>query len=254
MTIKLGSITNIVISSPDLAKEALQTHNIAFSGKTVPHTLQTHGHHKVSVVFLDPSLQWKTLRRACITKIFSSSQLDSTQNLRLSKLQEMLDTLFSIDLAGFASDSSRESRDLVWGMMEEAGRPNISDCFPCIRVLDPQCARSRMDKYSGKLLKILLEREWNRLELRKWSQTGYRAFILGFVGCWVRYNIKYRGMGYGGAITVEGNSSLAPTSSMVSTSQIKALEDAEICGFTVPKKCTNSYKRLGYGKRLKHMV
>ncbi|KAK4276067.1 hypothetical protein QN277_019057 [Acacia crassicarpa] len=91
MTIKLGSITTIVISSPDLAKEELQKHNLALSGRTVLHTLQTLDHHKVSVVFLDPSLQWKTLRRACITKIFSSSQLDSTLNLRLSKLQEMLE-------------------------------------------------------------------------------------------------------------------------------------------------------------------
>ncbi|KAK4276069.1 hypothetical protein QN277_019059 [Acacia crassicarpa] len=193
MTIKLGSITTIVISSPDLAKEALQKRDLAFSGRTVPHTLQTHDHHKVSVVFLDPSLQWKTLRRACITKILSSSQLDSTQNLRLSKLQEMLEyvneccrksetldigelafttvlnsltsTLFSIDLAGFASDSSQEFRGLVWGMMEEVGRPNISDFFPCLRVLDPQGARSRMDKYSGKLLKILDDIVGERMEL-----------------------------------------------------------------------------------------
>ncbi|KAI9095359.1 hypothetical protein K1719_026393 [Acacia pycnantha] len=192
MNIKLGSITTIVISSPDLAKEALQKQDLAFSGRTVPHTVQTHEHHKVSVVFLDPSLQWKTLRRACITKIFSSSQLDSTQNLRLSKLQEMLEyvneccrksetldigdlafttalnsltsTLFSIDLAGFASDSSREFRDLVWGMMEEAGRPNISDFFPCLRVLDPQGARSRIDKYSGKLFKILDDIVRERME------------------------------------------------------------------------------------------
>ncbi|XP_054781985.1 geraniol 8-hydroxylase-like [Prosopis cineraria] len=144
-------MTNIVISSPDMAIEALHKHDLSFSGRTVPYILQTFDHHILSVVYLDPSVH-------LTTKIFSSSRLDSTQNLRLKKLQEMLEhvneccrkgealdisevtfttslnsitsTLFSVDLAGFASDSSREFRDTVLGILEEAGKPNIADFFP----------------------------------------------------------------------------------------------------------------------------
>ncbi|XP_054780070.1 cytochrome P450 76T24-like [Prosopis cineraria] len=207
MTVKLGSITTIVISSPTMAKEALHKHDSTFSGRTVLHTLQTFDHHKLSVVFLDPSVHWKTLKRVCVTKIFSSSQLDSTQNLRLRKLQEMLEyaneccrkgegldigelafttvlnsissTLFSIDLAGYASGSSREFRDHVWGIMEEAGKPNIADFFPVLRVLDPQGARSRMDNYAGKLFKMLDDIVGERMELVRASKMESFTDVLG---------------------------------------------------------------------------
>lgn len=193
MTIKLGSITTIVISSPNIAKEALHKQNSTFSGRTVLHTLQTFDHHTRSVVFLDPSVHWKTLRKICATKIFSSSILDSTQNMRLRKLEDMLEymnngcakceamdvgqvafttvlniitsSFFSIDLAGFASDSSREFRETIWGLMEEAGKPNVSDFFPVLRVLDLQGARSRMDSYSEKLLEIIDDIVGERMEL-----------------------------------------------------------------------------------------
>ena len=36
MTLKIGSITTIVISSPNLAKEALQKNDQAFSSRTIP--------------------------------------------------------------------------------------------------------------------------------------------------------------------------------------------------------------------------
>ncbi|XP_054781986.1 ferruginol synthase-like [Prosopis cineraria] len=149
-------MTTIVISSPDMAKEALHKHDFAFLGRTFSHSLQTFDHHRLSVIFSDPSVHWKTLRRTCVSKILSSFQLDSTQNLRLRKLQEMLEyvnecckkgddalhirevtfatcinslfsKLFSIDVHGFSSDLSREFRDSIWGIMEEVGKPNVVD-------------------------------------------------------------------------------------------------------------------------------
>lgn len=204
MTLKLGSITTIVISSPDVAKEALQKNDLIFSGRTIPHTGEALDHHKYSVAFIHPSsVLWKTLRRVCITSMFSPLRLDSSQNLRRNKLQHLLDyvdecctqgealdigeatfaatlnsisnTLFSIDLVGFSSGSSREFKDLICGILEEAGSPNISDFFPFLRSLDPQRKRSRMNSYFRKIFKFIDDIIEERIQVRA-SKSGSKVY------------------------------------------------------------------------------
>lgn len=52
MSIRLGEIKTIVISSSTLVKHAFQTHDLVFSSRTVPQKLQTHDHHEVSMINL----------------------------------------------------------------------------------------------------------------------------------------------------------------------------------------------------------
>jgi cytochrome P450 len=109
--------------------------------------------------------------------------LDSTKILRQQKLQELLDyvnekskkcevfdigevvfttvlnsisnTLFSMDLAHSTPDEkSQEFKNIIWGIMEEAGKPNISDFFPILRPLDPQGLYGRMANHMKKLCEI----------------------------------------------------------------------------------------------------
>ncbi|KAK4269706.1 hypothetical protein QN277_022829 [Acacia crassicarpa] len=182
MTLKLGTKTTIVISSFEMAKQVLHNNDLAFSSRTVPDTAASLGHDKVSVVWMSASAKWRSLRRACSTELFSPKRLDSTQSLRQKKAQELLDfveeqckkgeavdiaeaafttalnsisnTFFSMDFACYSSDKSQEFKDTIWGIMVEAGTPNVVDYFPVFRGLDPQGARKRMDYYFGKLLKF----------------------------------------------------------------------------------------------------
>ncbi|KAK4269720.1 hypothetical protein QN277_022840 [Acacia crassicarpa] len=182
MTLKLGTITTIVISSFEMAEQVLHNNDLAFSSRTVPDTAASLGHDKVSVVWMSASAKWRSLRRACSTELFSPKRLDSTQSLRQQKVQELLDfiqkrckkgepvdigeaafttalnsisnTFFSMNFAYYSSDKAQEFKDTIWGIMVEAGRPNVVDYFPVFRGLDPQGARKRMDYYFGKLLKF----------------------------------------------------------------------------------------------------
>lgn len=90
ITLKLGISTTIVISSPKIAKEALHTYDIVFSSRTVPDAAKTLGHDKVSMVWIPPSAKWRTLRKACATKIFSPQQLDTTKFHRKRKVQDLI--------------------------------------------------------------------------------------------------------------------------------------------------------------------
>ncbi|KAK7394876.1 hypothetical protein VNO78_15417 [Psophocarpus tetragonolobus] len=183
LTVKLGSITTIVISSPQVAKQVLHENGQVFSSRTIRHSLQALDHHKYSLVFMPLSLQWRNLRRVCATKIFSPQVLDSTQILRQQKVHRLLDfvierckrgeildigeaifitnlnsistTLFSMDLCNFTSEKSQEFKNLIRGIMEEAGRPNVADFFPILRPLDPQRVYARMSNYLMKMFKII---------------------------------------------------------------------------------------------------
>ncbi|KAL3739372.1 hypothetical protein ACJRO7_020739 [Eucalyptus globulus] len=170
MTIKLGPITTIVISSPEAAKEALQKNDQLLSGRQIPDTVKASGHYAESVVWLPASDKWKQLRKVCTVQMFSAHKLDAGQLLRRKKVDELVSFIhqscqqgqsFDIGKAAFttvlnliSSTLFSEFRDLVWGVMEETGKPNVSDFFPALRWFDPQGARRRISGYFSRLLAI----------------------------------------------------------------------------------------------------
>ncbi|KAI4354931.1 hypothetical protein L6164_003754 [Bauhinia variegata] len=182
MTLKLGSTTAIIISSPEMAKEALHKHDLAFSSRTIPDAAKALDHHKVSILWSPATAHWRTLRKVSAINLFSPKQLDSTQVHRESKLGELLqhveekcargeaidvgevvfttilnsisNTFFSIDLAGYSSDLSHEFKDIVLSMGLLAGKPNIVDYFPALSVFDPQRIRKTMTNYFHKIFRI----------------------------------------------------------------------------------------------------
>ncbi|XP_011013817.1 PREDICTED: geraniol 8-hydroxylase-like [Populus euphratica] len=180
MTLKLGRITTIVISSPNIAKEALQKHDQALSSRTVPDALRVH--HKNSMIWLPASTHWKFLKKLTATQMFTSQRLDASRALRGKKVQELLEyvhekcsnghavdvgrsvfttvlnlisnTFFSLDVTTYNSDLSQEFSDLVVGVMEQIGKPNIADYFPILRLVDPQGIRRKTSNYLKRLTKI----------------------------------------------------------------------------------------------------
>ncbi|CAK7338765.1 unnamed protein product [Dovyalis caffra] len=182
MTLKLGRITTLVISSPDIAKEALQKHDQALSSRPVLDAIRANNHHKNSMVWLPASTHWKFLKKVAAVQMFNSQKLDAGQALRREKVQEMLEyvhencnnghvvdigrtafttvlnlisnTFFSFDIANYNSNFSQEFSDLVVGVMEQVGKPNIADYFPILRLVDPQGVRRKMNIYFERIAQI----------------------------------------------------------------------------------------------------
>ncbi|MED6196696.1 hypothetical protein PIB30_049830, partial [Stylosanthes scabra] len=183
MSLKLGKLTTIVISSPQFAKEILHKHDQIFSYRTIPDSARAHDQYLFSMFWLPPiSPKWRILRRICATKVFSPQNIHATQVLSQRKAQELLDfakkkiekdeafyidqaifttvlnilsnTLFSVDSACYASDKSQEFKDIIVGVSQEFGRPNVVDYFPILGFLDPQGVRTRMNIYLEKLITL----------------------------------------------------------------------------------------------------
>lgn len=77
MSLKLGQITAVVISSPALAKEVLQKQDLAFSFRTIPNALQAYDQHKYSALWLPVSDRWRSLRKIMTSNMFSGNALQT---------------------------------------------------------------------------------------------------------------------------------------------------------------------------------
>ncbi|GAB2274052.1 hypothetical protein Dimus_008822 [Dionaea muscipula] len=198
-SLRIGSRTTVVVSSPSAAKEVLQKSDVPFSNRTVPDVLTPHQHHDHSVVLLPSSSSlWKSLRKICVTQVFAISRLELTQDLRKKKVVQLLsyvdecsragkainvgqvgfaaminlmsNTFFSVDLvdpSNSPNNNTGEFKDLVWAIMVEAAKPNIADFFPMLKIFDPQGSRRRTSCLMEKLLKLIDSMLHERLEMRK---------------------------------------------------------------------------------------
>ncbi|ESR36906.1 hypothetical protein CICLE_v10030214mg, partial [Citrus x clementina] len=164
-------VTTVVVSSPSTAKAILKEHDSLFCDRK---------HHEFSLVWLPVSTLWRSYRKMCNMHIFNRQKLDASQDLRHKKIKDLLtyveencragkaidfgqaafntsinllpNTIFSIDLV---HPNERKFKDTVWGMMEEAGKPNLSDHFPLLKKLDLQGTRHRNTLYAGEMFEVL---------------------------------------------------------------------------------------------------
>ncbi|KAH9657552.1 cytochrome P450 family 76 subfamily C polypeptide 7 [Citrus sinensis] len=144
MSLRLGQVTTVVVSSPSMAKTILKEHDSLFCDRKVPESIlsQPYQHHEFSLVWLPVSPLWRSLRKICNMHIFTNQKLDANQDLRRKKIKGLLAYV-------------EENCSAVWGIMEEAGKPNLSDHFPLLKMLDLQGIRRRNTLYAGKMFEVL---------------------------------------------------------------------------------------------------
>ncbi|KAH7841466.1 hypothetical protein Vadar_030192 [Vaccinium darrowii] len=169
MSLKLGQITTVVISSPALAKEALQKQDLAFSSRSIPNAVHAHEQYKYSVVWLPVSDKWRSLRKILNSNIFS---VDIGSAAFTTSLNLLSNTIFSVDLADLCLDSAKELRDLVWNVMMETGKPNLVNFFPVLAMIDPQGIRNRVMVHLGKILQLFGGLIDERLKSRKLHKSN----------------------------------------------------------------------------------
>ncbi|KAL3818447.1 hypothetical protein ACJIZ3_004352 [Penstemon smallii] len=182
MSLQLGSIYTVVVSSPEIAKEVLQKHDHALSGRTIGAAAQVHNHHNISMAYLPVGDQWRKIRKLCKEQMFSIHRLEASQSLRQEKLKQLCDyvrecccvkgrvvdigeaafitslnlmsaTLYSEDFTSFDSESTtQEWRETIRGVVKTVGAPNFADFFPVLKRFDPQGIKQEAEFYFGKLL------------------------------------------------------------------------------------------------------
>ncbi|XP_022159809.1 geraniol 8-hydroxylase-like [Momordica charantia] len=183
MSLKLGQVTAVVVSSAAMAKQVLQTNDQDLCNRAIPDALKAFRHHELGFPWIPVSPLWRSYRKICNNTLFAARILDANQNLRRKKVEELVEivrknaatgeavdlgrlgfmttlnllsnTIFSVDLADPNSELAKEFKNNVWGIMEEVTKPNLGDYFPALRKLDIQGMRKRMTIHMEKILNLL---------------------------------------------------------------------------------------------------
>lgn len=179
MSIRLGAVTSIVASSPEMAREILQKNDEAFSGRVIPSAITKLEHTSYAVVWLSTNDQWRTLRKVLATYLTNIQKLDTLRNLRHKVVQEMVEhvnevsrkgeaadivklgfatavnqisnTCFSVNVADYKTDDVKGFQNAVKSVMEVDIKFNVADYFPVLRALDPQGLRRKAKDAYGYL-------------------------------------------------------------------------------------------------------
>ncbi|ESR36951.1 cytochrome P450 family 76 subfamily C polypeptide 7 [Citrus sinensis] len=204
LSLKLGEVTTVVVSSAPMAKYILQDHDSSFYNRMVKDAIFPHQHNEFGMVILPVSTTWKNLRKLCNLHIFTTQKLDANQELRRKKIKNLLsyveencragkaidisqvvfntslnllsNTIFSVDLADDTTE--RKFKDTVSSILVEIGKPNLSDHFPLLKRLDLQGIRSRMTFYFGKMLEVfdgLIDQRLKQRQQHDYNSTSIES-------------------------------------------------------------------------------
>ncbi|KAI3710933.1 hypothetical protein L2E82_40729 [Cichorium intybus] len=127
MTIRLGSITSVVASTPDAAREILQRNDEACSGRTVPDAVTGMATHDAAVLWISANEEWRTIRKALNSYLTHQHKLDTLCDLRQNVVEGMLDFLRESgrkkDL--FLAGTETSSNTTEWAMTELLLNPDM---------------------------------------------------------------------------------------------------------------------------------
>ncbi|KAF5190565.1 Cytochrome p450, partial [Thalictrum thalictroides] len=163
-TLKLGSQTVVVASSPAAAAEILKTHDKILSGRYVFQSFRVKEHVLNSIVWSECNENWKLLRKVCRTELFSPKMIESQAYIREAKALDMVRFLrkkenevvkivevvfgtlvnifgklvFSKDVFDLEDPTggSAELKEHLWKLLDMGNSTNPADYFPIMGKFD----------------------------------------------------------------------------------------------------------------------
>ncbi|XP_035846371.1 iridoid oxidase isoform X1 [Helianthus annuus] len=174
MTLWLGSMCTVVISSSEAAREMFKNHDVVLAGRKVYECMKgDFGDELGSMITAQYGAKWRLLRRLSTTEFFLNSRLDATSSIRTRCIDQLVQSIeeasgtsidvgrafflmafnlignlmFSKDLLDPNSKIGAEFFYHAGKVMEYAGKPNVSDFMPLLKWLDPQGIRKNMQNH-----------------------------------------------------------------------------------------------------------
>ncbi|GAA0157593.1 hypothetical protein LIER_14830 [Lithospermum erythrorhizon] len=171
LSLKLGKVTCVVISSPGLAHEVLKDHDVTFANREIPDASRAIEYCGHDIAFTNYGPEWQMLRKVCVHHMLGNTTLVASYNLRRREMrstigylysqkgssvnigEQMFLTLLNVITSMLWGDTIQveereqvgtEFRQLVAEVTELLGKPNLSDFFPGLAWLDLQGIRKKM--------------------------------------------------------------------------------------------------------------
>ncbi|KAG5546682.1 hypothetical protein RHGRI_018752 [Rhododendron griersonianum] len=168
MSLQLGEVLTVVVSSAEMAKEVMKTHNIIFASR--PHSIVTRivSYDSTNLTFAPYGPYWRQLRKICTTELLSHQRVLSFQTIRheeASKLvrsialdagspvnltQKLYSSAFEITSRAAFGERFKDQEafiSIVKEALKLAGGFNVADFYPSMEWLhNVNGLRSKLEK------------------------------------------------------------------------------------------------------------
>jgi hypothetical protein len=102
MTLRLGEVQAMVVSSPEAAKEITKTHDITFADRHMNATMTTFTFNGNDIAFAPYGERWRQLRKICVLELLSAARVQSFQHIREEEVARLMQNLAASAGAGGA--------------------------------------------------------------------------------------------------------------------------------------------------------
>ncbi|XVF09638.1 hypothetical protein REPUB_Repub07fG0111300 [Reevesia pubescens] len=201
MSIRLGYVSTIVVSSPEAAELFLKTHDIIFASRPKVQASDYLSYGTKGLAFAQYGSYWRTVRKWCTLQLLSASKVEFFAPIRRTEVESLVKLLKTAAAAGEVVDLSAKVAEVIEDIMYRmivgrskdnkfdlkpliqdglrlTGTFNIADYIPFLAPLDLQglkprfeTVRSGCDKF---LEEIINEHE---KEHNKGQQKQHRDFV-----------------------------------------------------------------------------
>ncbi|KAL2956296.1 hypothetical protein AAZX31_18G077500 [Glycine max] len=117
MHLKLGEVSNIIVSSPEMAKEIMKTHDIIFSNR--PQILVAKvAYNAKDIAFSPCGSYWRQLRKMCKEELLASKRVQCFRSIREEEVSALIKTISQS--VGFVVNLSEKIYSLTYGITARA--------------------------------------------------------------------------------------------------------------------------------------
>ncbi|KAJ4700819.1 Cytochrome P450 [Melia azedarach] len=95
MRLQLGEVSTIVVSSPELAKQVMKTHDTIFARRPFLFYLKYITYDYTDIVYSPYGNYWRQLRKICTTELLNTKQVRSFQSIREDEVLNLIKAIHS---------------------------------------------------------------------------------------------------------------------------------------------------------------
>ncbi|WJX75092.1 hypothetical protein P8452_58660 [Trifolium repens] len=203
MKLFLGYVPCVVVSSPEITKEFLKTHETSFSNRLVNHVVHYLSYGSKDFMFAPYGDYWKFMKKICMSELLGGKTLDQFNPLRQQETLRLLNVLKKKGEAGEAVDVGaelltltnrimtrmtisraccendcdvEEIRKLVQDSSELAGKFNLSDFIWFFKNWDLQGFNKRlkemMERFDTMIERVIREHQEDMIKKRNENGEG----------------------------------------------------------------------------------
>ncbi|KAF8037648.1 hypothetical protein BT93_B0502 [Corymbia citriodora subsp. variegata] len=178
MSLRLGLIPTVVVSSPEAAKSFLGTHDAVFASRPRFVEAELDFYSTKGMVFTEYGPYWRSVRNLCTTHLLSAARVRSFEGVRreevaslVASLKESAAAREAVDLTaqvmramedvacrmilGRSTDGEHDLKGIIQESARVAGTFNLADYVPFLRPLDLQGSTRRFKAVRRSVDKLL---------------------------------------------------------------------------------------------------